>query len=68
MSDLLTKAITGVRYAELKEVIGMRTDDEKIKDENDLVAMLSQHAPPTCDCGELIWIYVSANGLASWRC
>eukprot|EP00972_Heterocapsa_arctica_P070392 10397150-Heterocapsa_arctica.AAC.1 len=72
VSDLLTKCITGVRYAELKEIIGLRIDDEKdeknenikgLKDDekikglkNDvtsMVAMLSQHAPPTCNCGEL---------------
>eukprot|EP00972_Heterocapsa_arctica_P074451 10988184-Heterocapsa_arctica.AAC.1 len=33
-----------------------------------MVAMLSQHAPPTCNCGELMWIYVTALGQASWRC
>eukprot|EP00972_Heterocapsa_arctica_P095813 14134396-Heterocapsa_arctica.AAC.1 len=33
-----------------------------------MVAMLSQHAPPVCMCGELMWVHVTVLGRASWRC
>eukprot|EP00972_Heterocapsa_arctica_P001941 278615-Heterocapsa_arctica.AAC.1 len=43
--------------------------DEKIKgkESDAMIAMLSQHAPPVCMCGELMWVHITAHGQASWR-
>jgi hypothetical protein len=67
VSDVLTKALAGQIFAHLKEMIGVRMpkSEEKKVDE---VAMLSQHPPPRCSCSTLMWIHVSASGIATWRC